>query len=1124
MKIVEKITDRYNIMILFVFLVIIFLSFGLANLTIVEGEKHRAESERKRLKTVPIEAARGEIRDRYGRLLAGNKTSFTIQIAKDEIQKNRKNEILLKLYTILEEEGEHYIDEFPIDLNVIEIRDRTAYIEEKYANTDEENTVTESGLNIKRELAEIIIENKLLNQLIDNYYTHNTETSKYKYSAGRELFNVVENELGNSGIKVDSGEFQTQFAIDDQEVFNLFCLKQGITQRDPKEVIIKAIETQKSILESTLENPIMRKFVFEILQSNGLDKDFELIEYSYDYDSEYRQIKRTLMANHSKITMDSIAVDDFYNIVLDSCIYELMLTKNDKEILVGEELLKKLQEEQNIPIELGKDINGRPAFKFIDGKKRNFLIKAGLNVDTSAIDAILLMSKEKEILKDFVASSEIKFYAQKAMLNKGINPRISISNESTEEWNYVPILEKNNWTSLYRKVSETATAEESFEIISGEDYYDIDKSLSKYEKRLIFTGIDQLQKTGYLAYYPINISYDVKDVTVSRIMENEMALPAVKVTAEPIRYYPEGTTAAHLLGYLGKISQQSEIDKYIKNGDGRYTPNDIIGKTGIEQSYEKWLKGTDGKKQVEVDIGGNIIDVKSVENATPGNNVYMSIDGKLQQVAEESLKHSLDTIQAKTEYKSVWGNYSYARDREHFKNATSGATVAIDVKTGKVLALASYPAYDPNLFATGITTKNWNSLLPKEDKDVMAPRPLYNIALQTAIQPGSIFKMITAVAALDKGMNPYQKINSLGYIEYGNSRFGCWYWNGYGRMHGPTDMIKAIQESCNYYFYTVVLGENMRTSKKLGLNVNIYDIIKIANEFGLNDKTGIEINIPNERSGGVPNPVTKALYSKRKIANFLNQNLEFYLISDEEISEEHRKKIIEEISGWAELEKTPSYNTVYKELKKLGLNPDKSNGKENSLADTIRYRYLYDAGWRKANTLNVSIGQGENAYTPIQMANYIATLANDGLRHKVSTIDVVKDFENRKKLDEPIDEAHQIEVSNRVDLDIIKKAMNKVTTDGTARSIFRNFPVEVAAKTGTAEKDGINPITGESYDSYGWFVSFAPYDDPEIAVATVIFQAGHGGSAGPMSRDIMAQYLGLNYKESGFDFKASLEK
>lgn len=285
MKIVEKITDRYNIMILFVFLVIIFLSFGLANLTIVEGEKHRAESERKRLKTVPIEAARGEIRDRYGRLLAGNKTSFTIQIAKDEMQKNRKNEILLKLYTILEEEGEHYIDEFPIDLNVIEIRDRTAYIEEKYANTDEENTVTESGLNIKRELAELIIENKLLNQLIDNYYTHNTETSKYKYSAGRELFNVVENELGNSGIRVDSGEFQTHFAIDDQEVFNLFCLKQGIKQRDPKEVIIKAIETQKSILESTLENPIMRKFVFEILQSNGLDKDFELIEYSYDYDS-----------------------------------------------------------------------------------------------------------------------------------------------------------------------------------------------------------------------------------------------------------------------------------------------------------------------------------------------------------------------------------------------------------------------------------------------------------------------------------------------------------------------------------------------------------------------------------------------------------------------------------------------------------------------------------------------------------------------------------------------------------------------------------------------------------------------------------------------------------------------
>lgn len=1117
MKFIEKISNRYNIVMVFIVVSLCILTFGLAKLTITEGEKYRLESDRIRLKTVPVESARGEIRDRYGRLMAGNETSFTIQIAKDELLKKDRNSILLKLYSILENEGENYIDEFPIVLNYIDFINRKEYFEKKYSILNDEKIINSNSMDVYSELSELVINNGLTTQLMGNYYTHNFEDIKYSFLAGKELLIAVENETQETGINIKFNEFEIVYEIENIDVYNKWIVENKIQNKEPKYAIVEYIEKHKEILSGSLERPVMRQFVYEMLKRKNLAAGFKMEKYAYKYDEKYRSIKRTLIEKYSTITMETSAKDDFYNIVMADCIYQLVYKPIKTGELIGEKLLNELKENQEIPIELGKDINNSPIFKYKLNQKKNFLIKNGLNVDVSPIDAILLLSSEKNILKAMVVDDEVKYIAQKVMLDKGINPKISIS-----KWNYTAILEKNNWMGMYKKIEENFSAEKAFEILCSENYYKIDKSLSHYEARLILTGIDQLQKTGYLAYQPINIAYDVNNITVAKIMENERDLTAVKVNVEPIRSYPMSKTASHILGYLGKISQRSEIDKYIKNGDGRYTPNDIIGKTGIEESYESFLKGIDGSKKVEVDISGNITSVKSEEKAIPGNNVYLSIDSELQKTAEKALEDTILALQRKGVYKSKWGDYTFKNDKEHFKNATSGATVAIDVKTGKVLALVSYPSYDPNLFSTGITMKNWKKLLPENEKDVMAPRPLYNIALQTAIQPGSIFKMITAVAGLENGMDPYRKINSLGYIEYGNTRFGCWYWNGYRRMHGPTNMIDAIRDSCNYYFYTLVLGENLRTSKKLGLNVDIYDIIRVANEFGLNDKTGIEINIPNEKYGGVPNPTTKALYSKRKIRNFLNRNLGFYLEEDVEISDKHKKEIIDEISGWAELEKTPTYNKVYRDLKELGLNPDKSNGNERSLADTIRYRYLYDAGWKTANTLNVSIGQGENQYTPIQMANYISTLVNGGLRHEVSVIENVRNYTNKDIISKPIDEYHEIELSNNVNLDIIKNAMGKVASDGTARRIFRDFPIKVGAKTGTAEKDGINPITKSGYDSYGWFVTFAPYDDPQIAVATVIFQAGHGGSAGPLSRDIMAQYLGLNYDEDKVEFKSTL--
>ncbi len=185
-----------------------------------------------------------------------------------------------------------------------------------------------------------------------------------------------------------------------------------------------------------------------------------------------------------------------------------------------------------------------------------------------------------------------------------------------------------------------------------------------------------------------------------------------------------------------------------------------------------------------MDVYGNTTNVIEEEQAVPGNNLYLTIDSKLQKVAEDSLKHALEEIQkGGGEFKSQWGgNYKFGINKKKgrpYINATSGSVVAIDVKTGELLALANYPAYDPNLFSTGISNTDWVSLFPENEEDPLAPRPLYNIAIQTAIQPGSTFKMVTALAALEKGLSPDKTIRDMGYVDIGTERFGCWIWHSH---------------------------------------------------------------------------------------------------------------------------------------------------------------------------------------------------------------------------------------------------------------------------------------------------------------------------------------------------------
>lgn len=1076
------------------------LSFRLATLTIVKGDEYRYTADNKRLKEIYTTAPRGEIRDRYGRLLAGNKPSFTVQILKDElIRKDRteKNKALLSLARLLEEDGVSYVDEFPIELNVFKYKNEEDYLNE--------------NLNPNDKIIDIIINNNLLPEILSTYYQHGEYKEHYQFITANRAINALENKGIDVPIITKLSEEGLNIVYDPNKDIEKWKKQYSLSaDTQPVNALMKLINNDKTIIRKIIDHPISRQLAFQLLEGKNLSQDINLVEYSLTFDEEYLKQKRTLMKSYPEVTLTTTAKEDFVNIVISTSL-ESMLEKTivseegkgDSKTIIPGQILIDMIKEKGTDVPITAELN----------KEENTILYKYTGKDTIGekrpVDILIDYGKKTKTLEDFITDDNIKVLAQEQLLSNGINPKISIS----KGFEYVAINNKNKWNNSY-KIEEGSSAEEAFNHIK--ERYEIPDILSKFESRSILSLHEQLDKQGYLAYQPINIAYGIKDTTVAKIEEGLMELPGIQVSVEPVRYYPEGNTAAHILGYLGKISQPNEIKKYVD--ENKYSPNDIIGKTGIEEKFESELRGKNGIKRVEVDVKGNTTSVIDEEKPTPGNNIYLTIDSKLQKVAEESLKKTLEQIQRGGTYDSKWGDYKFGTNRKKgrpYVNATSGAVVAIDVKTGEVLALASYPSYDPNLFSTGISSTDWISLFPENEEDPLAPRPLYNIAIQTAVQPGSTFKMVTALAALEKGLSPTKGIRDMGYVEIGNKQFKCLIWTQSRGSHGYENVYDALRDSCNYYFYSVALGKNQRTGESLGMKVDIEDIVNLSKQLGLNDKTGIETNIPSEMSGGVPDPQRKIIITKNSLKKDLNRNIQGYIKDDVKLTESEIKEVIDEIVSWTEMEEPLTRGEVIRRLNALGLEPEKRlPGDKEGLADKIKYTYLNQAGWNISDTLNVTIGQGQSSYTPIQMANFISTLSNGGYRHDVTVVDSIKNFDNSKTVYEHKVNPERIQLNDYNNLEHVKLGMLKVSTEGTARKIFASFPVKVATKTGTAEKSGINPSTGDTYDDFAWFVGFAPYEEPEIAVAAVIFQGGSGGYAGPLAREIIAEYLGLNADET----------
>jgi len=269
--------------------------------------------------------------------------------------------------------------------------------------------------------------------------------------------------------------------------------------------------------------------------------------------------------------------------------------------------------------------------------------------------------------------------------------------------------------------------------------------------------------------------------------------------------------ASHILGYASKIGSE----EYQKKKD-EYNQNDIIGKTGIEAVFEKYLKGKNGTKQIDMAVDGTITAEVVEREAVAGSNVVLTIDSQLQKIAEQALKDNIEKIKN--------GGFGKSYD------AKGGSCVVMNVKTGEVLAMASYPDYNPQSFADGISSEEWKSY--NENKSY----PLLNKCIQSAYEPGSIFKMITAIAGLESGnISLTEKINDTGiYKKYG-AEWKCWYYTDYHRGHGYLNVIGAIEKSCNFFFY--------ETADRMGIDT----LDKYAKYFGLGRKTGIEL--PSETAG-----------------------------------------------------------------------------------------------------------------------------------------------------------------------------------------------------------------------------------------------------------------------------------
>lgn len=1078
--------DRFQIMFGILVFMIMILSFRLFYLTLIEGDYYEDISKNNRIKDIILKAPRGNIYDRNGQILATNRMSFTASIYKDDFNlqnQEKKNEELLSLTRILEQEGAPFVDNYPLELNML-----------KYKNDDDYSA---EELTPEEKLLKIVRDNDYAIDLLKLSMEDKTEKGNYRF----DMVTRAVHALKSKGILLNIEKKDQNYIFSNDELTKETLKAHGFKQNDNVyDVINRMMMNDDSTLRKVLNHPAARKIAFEFLSDHHVEQNLGLDQIGLLDKKKFIEQKTKLHKTYPEITLDSDPIDDFVVIVEKNTLKKFLerakFDANNRLVAPAKKAIELLESKGIKNYKYDIDESDASNLKAVIQYKTQEELKL------APIDKMIDDLKTQNLLKTLITDDQYKYLAQQINTEDNINPGISIS-----DWKYTSI---KNFEDFYKKMGFKEKPE-------NQEIYD--KTIEKYklqdyglyDRFNILACYDRLEKQGARRYEALNLAYNLSEKGVARIEEGFENSTGIKVMSVPIRYYPNGELASHVIGYLGKISTEDEKSEYIDNKG--YKTDDLIGKTGIENSQETVLVGKDGYQSVLVDARGNRTDILKQVEAKAGNSLYLSIDLDIQKATENALKKTLHSLQTGDIYTSVWGNKRLTGRPEggNYSNATSAATVVMDVKTGEILALASVPSFDPNLFATGISSSDWESLFPKDEKNPLAPRPLYNIALQSAIQPGSTFKLNSSLAALEKGIDPNMTIKCNGYVQVGDKTFGCWIWNLYRGTHGYESVREALRDSCNYYFYSLVLGKNPRTNQQFNVKLDIEDILKTARKLGLGKKTGVEITMPREVNGTLPDPLIKLSNAKVIFSRFLEKNIEQCQKKGVNKSEADIKKDIETIVTWMDGQNKITRTEIQSRLDQLGYDGEQkiSDHKDVAFGDIIKYDYLDQAHWTIADTLNVVIGQGQNAYTPLQMARYMCVFANDGYMVKPTLIDKINSPDNKTTYYENKPSSDRIELENYDNLRIIREGTEMAASAGSDHTVFNKLPIKIGVKSGTAEVDGKNPVTGKNYDNYAWMIGFAPYDNPKIAIATVIIQGGGSANCAPLTRDIIAQALKL---------------
>ena len=949
-----------------------------------QGDYYRDLSDNRKVKEVDEIASRGNIYDRNGKILATSIPSFAVQIYKDQLQELEAEDRIKnlgKLVNILEEDGVNYTDEFALKLNSFVYKRKEDYF------------------ILGQMPTEVVVSTIIDNDLVREFLTTVYKDENIEY----ETMNTALLALKKRGIDIpanvsqDGGQVKVSYRDNSKKKLEAVGYSED---EDPIDVVIDAVGNDRSVILSILQNSNARKLAYDLLKNANLLGSIEMEPYVVKANEDMIEKKAKLSKVYPEVSLKSEPSNDFYEIVKTSTINEVLSqasVKDDGSYVIPADIL--IQQLENLGIYANFETE-----VITETKDERNTYKVNINFKNpqagSPVDELARIADENDLLKPLILSEDIKYMAQNANTRNNIYPSIDISEDDPEDWDYTFNIEKNNFYTYYAGKDKINERDKVVSILENEqdakeilNYLKKVNDLEQYsdlEAVGILTIDNKINRQGSFGYRPINLVYNIDESTVLKIEENIDATAGIQVDTIPIRSYPNRYLASHILGYMGPIATVEEVDKYVNERD--YLRDEIIGKTGIEESYQDNLKGKNGKSLVTVDSAGNRKQTISQTPSEPGDDLYLSIDADLQEQAEKSLEGVLDAISQGYQYESDYGTFMPLRQAPH---ASSGAVVVSNVKTGEVLAMASFPNYDPNLFSTGISQSDWESLQVEEDSGPLVPRPMLNIASQTAVMPGSTFKLVTALAALESGLDPQAVITDYGYVEVGNQTFNNLAWTEYGITQGEENLYGAIRDSNNYYFYVLALGENPHDGKSIGTKLDLNDIRLAAEKLGLDQPTGIEVNIPRETTGNIPSIGKKIEITKMMLQNYLENKLPVYLKDGVKKSRSEFESDVVEIVKMTSNPSEWTRKNIIEFLDEKGYEAEITKGKDRAgLADTIKYTYLNQAEWDITDMLNIVIGQGQNSYTPIQMNRAIATLTNGGYLNKFTLVDKVTNHDS----------------------------------------------------------------------------------------------------------------------------------